>query len=228
MQGQGDKMTCSRNDKLIWPFHHPVTLSPCHPATLSTCLAGFTALVLLAACAGGRPTATPLSPDVVRPVQPTPVYANATVFSLATPPPAVMATPGVERPPALASNDAAAGAAAPQPEPILWPQPPSALGIVRGGVLLLDRPDGSALLSLPAGATLTVTGKTADGRFVAAYTDDGIAGWIGVGQVSLFGADDLLVISSTTGPGPIATLIARAMTPVKVLETLVATPDVQE
>jgi hypothetical protein len=112
--------------------------------------------------------------------------------------------------------------------PVLWPQTPSALGIVRGGAALLDRPGGTALHSLPAGAVVTVTGKTADGRFLAAYSDDGIAGWIGAGQVTLFGADDLVVVEESAGPGPIATLVAGAMQPVTVLETLVVTPDVEK
>ena len=107
---------------------------------------------------------------------------------------------------------------------VLWPQTPSALGIVRGGASLLNRPGGSVLSSLPAGAVVTVTGKTADGQFVAAYTDDGMAGWISAGQLTLFGADDLVVVEESAGPGPIATLVAEAMQPVTVLETLVATP----
>jgi hypothetical protein len=206
---------------MIWRFHHPITLSPRHLVTLSSC----TALVLLlAGCAGGRPTATPLPPDVARPMQPTPVYANATVFSLASPPPAIVATPAAEPLPGFPGDGGEHVAAATPLASVLWPQPPSALGIVRGGASLLARPGGNALSSLPAGAVVTVTGKTVDGQFVAAYTDDGIAGWISAGQLTLLGADDLVVVEESAGPGPIATLLAEAMQPVTVQETLVATP----
>jgi hypothetical protein len=103
-------------------------------------------------------------------------------------------------------------------------QNPSALGIAASGATLFDQPGGTAIATLAAGATATVTGKSADGRYLAAYLDDGQAGWINADQLTLFGADDLIVVAESVGPGPVATLLAEAMQPVQVLDTLMSTP----
>ena len=58
-----------------------------------------------------------------------------------------------------------------------------------------------------------MTGRSADGQFLAVYNDAAIAGWVPAGQLKLFGGDDLTVVDSAISPGPIATLIADAMQP---------------
>ena len=175
------------------------------------------AMLILAACGGGPETPTAIPASVVRPEQPTPVYGQATTFNLA---PTQAATAEAERP---ADEVPVASAAPPAPvadEPpvrsIVLPmlQTPSALGIATGGATLLEQPNGRALVSLPAGAAVTVTGKSADGRYLAAYTNEGVAGWVPAGQLLLFGGDDLIIVDAAAGPGPIATLIAEAMQPV--------------
>jgi len=174
-------------------------------------------MLILAACGGGPETPTAIPASVVRPEQPTPVYGQATTFNLA---PTQAATAEAERP---ADEVPVASAAPPAPvadEPpvhsIVLPmlQTPSALGIATGGATLLEQPNGRALVSLPAGAAVTVTGKSADGRYLAAYTNEGVAGWVPAGQLLLFGGDDLIIVDAAAGPGPIATLIAEAMQPV--------------
>jgi hypothetical protein len=156
----------------------------------------------------------------VRPDQPTPVYGQATTFNLA---PTVAAT--VESNGIVDEAPVVATASAAQPAPTMSEQitrslvlpmlqTPSALGIATGGATLLEQPNGRALVNLPAGAAVTVTGKSADGRYLAAYSNEGVAGWVPAGQLLLFGGDDLIVVESTAGPGPIATLIAQAMQPV--------------
>ena len=94
-------------------------------------------------------------------------------------------------------------------------QPPTALGIVAGGpASLMQQPGGALLATLPVGAALTVTGRSADGRHLAVFTPAGMAGWVAVDAVALFGADDLTIIAAPADLGPVATLIAQAMAPV--------------
>lgn len=178
------------------------------------------AMLILAACGGGPETPTAIPASVVRPEQPTPVYGQATTFNLAPTVAATVESNGVvDEAPVVAPSSAA------QPAPtmseqttrsIVLPmlQTPSALGIATGGATLLEQPNGRALVSLPAGAVVTVTGKSADGRYLAAYTNEGVAGWVPAGQLLLFGGDDLIIVDAAAGPGPIATLIAEAMQPV--------------
>jgi hypothetical protein len=97
------------------------------------------------------------------------------------------------------------------------------LGIARGSAALLAQPAGAVRATLPAGTAVTVTGKSADGRFVAVYTNDGQPGWVNVNQLALFGIEALLIVEESTGPGLAATMVADALVPVQVLETLVAT-----
>jgi hypothetical protein len=199
------------------------------PDTALSALISGLFLAMLAACGGGPATPTPLPPDVARPIQPTPAYGNSTQFTLATP--IVPVTFSVSLSGTLTPTQATSllfAASTPRTLATLAPQTPSALGIATGGATLLAQPDGQVLSRLPVGEVVTVTGKTADGRYLAAYTNAGAAGWVAAGQLTLYGADDLVVVEEAAGPGPIATLLAEAMQPVKVLETLVATPTAPE
>jgi hypothetical protein len=176
-------------------------------------------VMLLAACGGsrGRGEPTALPPDVVRPAQPTPVFKNsARVFRLTpdpTPPSRPIAASG------RTSDGAIDAVVAPVPTLAAYAQlriwlperPPTALAIVRSSATLLDAPDGAALEQLSAGATVTVTGRAADRRHVAVYTDTGIAGWIQVNRLILYGDEDLVEVEQALGMGPIATMIAEAM-----------------
>lgn len=102
-------------------------------------------------------------------------------------------------------------------------QPPAtALGIVRGGAALLAAPNGAVTQQLPAGATVTLTGKTADGGWLAAYNARGASGWIAASSLVLFGEETLAVVTEARGPGDIATLLATAMAPVP-MPTIVLT-----
>lgn len=182
-----------------------------------------TLALLITACGRDRVTPTPIPASVVRPVQPTPVYGQSRIFRLETPQgEALLITPA----PVAPATPPALPPLTPVPSQPMLPiaQNPSALGIATGGATLLDQPGGSALVGLPAGATVTVTGKAADGRYLAAYVDDGQAGWISASQLTLFGGDDLIVVTESLGPGPVATLLAEAMQPVRVLDQLVVTP----
>jgi len=178
------------------------------------------------ACGGAQATPTPIPADAVRPEQPTPVYAASTAFTLATP----VAAPTVT----LASADAPTTTIA--TTPIASPQifdltalqpPPTALGILRGGTSLLTAPNGAAVTQLPAGAVVTLTGKSADGVWVAAYTEDGASGWLAANRLTLFAAETLTVVTEAVGPGLAATLVAEAMMPMAmptITLTLTMTP----
>jgi hypothetical protein len=170
-------------------------------------------IVGLVACGGEQGTPTPIPADVVRPEQPAPVYAASTAFTLATP---VAALPTV----ALAPADASTAAA--DATPIALPQtfdlaalqpPPTGLGILQGGAALLTAPNGAAVTQLPAGAVVTLTGKSADGVWLAAYTEDGASGWLAANRLTLFGSETLTVVTAAVGPGLAATLVAEAMMP---------------
>jgi len=182
--------------------------------------------MVLAACGGSAPqgTPTPIPASVVRPVQPTPVYPDrADVFTLATPAAApVLIEPTLEPPPAAALSAVDRG-------PTGWQallaieQPPSAIGIVTGGAVIYDEPGGRVLKSVPATGVLNVTGISEDGRWLSVYDEAAIFGWTPVGQLALYGADDLTVVSEAVDPAVVATLIADVMQPVTVLDDLMAT-----
>ncbi|MDQ3249517.1 MAG: SH3 domain-containing protein [Chloroflexota bacterium] len=170
---------------------------------------------MLAACGGGPPAPTAIPADIVRPQQSTPVYGqSAGQFALAAA--SLVITDAVAPTLAMPSPESAVVAANPTRRPLMLPmqQTPSALGIANAGAALLAAPGGRVLATLPPGATLTVTGKSADQRYLAAYTGEGVAGWVAAGQLLLFGGDDLIVVEAAVGPGPIATLLAEAMKPV--------------
>jgi len=182
--------------------------------------------VMLAACGGGaaQGTPTPIPADVVRPVQPTPVYpSNADVFSLATPEASpVFITPTPE-PVSAAALSAVSSGSAGWTALLAVEQPPSALGIATGGSAIYDEPGGRVIKSIPATGVLNVTGISEDGRWLSVYDEDAAYGWAPAGQVKLFGADDLTVVQHAVDPAVVATLIADVMQPVSVLDELMAT-----
>ena len=169
---------------------------------------------LLAACGrGGLASPTAIPADVVRPVQPTPAYPKSSAFTLAlTPTLVALVTPLPTT--AFAPIDEGQPLTATLLAGLTFEQTPSAMGIARGGAILYKQPGGASLATLPAGTTVTVTGKSTDGKWLAAYTDAGLTGWIEANRLLLYGADDLLVVAESAGPGPIATLIAQAMQPI--------------
>lgn len=183
-------------------------------------------MLLLVACGGGGfGTPTPIPASVVRPAQPSPVYSTAQPrFRLedSTPEP-VFVTAAPE-----SANLSAIPAQRAPAQPVM-PQFPTALGIATGGATLVDQPGGSALTSLPAGGVVTVTGRSADGRWLAAFTEDGTAGWVNASALRLFGDDDLTTVDRSLSMAPVATLLAEAMLPVAspmadYLASLTATP----
>ena len=180
------------------------------------------ALALLPAACGGasRSMPTAIPPDVVRPGQPTPDFSDsADLFYLERATPVASATlppPGAGRPQADLRQVR-------RPD-LPMHQPPTAMGIVRSAADLRQVPDGQFLASLPAGTTLTVTGRSSNGESLAVFTAAGLSGWVAAGTVTLFGADDLLTLDELVDMGAIATLIAAAMQPVELPTRL---PDVQ-
>ena len=123
------------------------------------------------------------------------------------------------------------------PPPLPFPSPspslavfsrPTALGILSAGGLLYSAPGAGVVANLQLGATLTITGRSADGGWFAAYLADGIAGWVPAAQVRVFGDADLLeIVQESLSPAAVATLIAEASKPQDPIATLVArlTPD---
>ncbi|HAJ36770.1 MAG TPA: hypothetical protein DCL15_13880 [Chloroflexi bacterium] len=184
------------------------------------------AAMLLAACGGAaqQGTPTPIPASVVRPVQPTPVYpARADVFTLATPMRTpIFVSPTPEPPPAVALSAVESG-------PVGWQallaieQPPSAMGIATGGAVIYDAPGGRVRKNVPATSVLTVTGVSADGRWLSVYDEDAVFGWTPATQLVLYGADDLITVTVAVDPAIVATLIADVMQPVNVLDNLMAT-----
>ena len=80
--------------------------------------------------------------------------------------------------------------------------------------MIRSAPGGTQIGSLPAGATVTITGKSADGNAYAVFGHDAVTGWLAASAVAVYGGDDLIVVDFSLGPGPIATLMAEAMVPV--------------
>ncbi len=67
--------------------------------------------------------------------------------------------------------------------------------------------------SVPVADTVTVTGRSADGNWLAIYTDDATAGWVPAGSLVLYGDEDLTTVDRAFSPAPVATLLAEAMLP---------------
>lgn len=102
---------------------------------------------------------------------------------------------------------------------------PTALGIVVGGGALYAAPGAGAAVNMQVGTTLTITGRSADGGWYAAYLADGTAGWAAASQVRVFGdAAGLEVVQDSLGPVAVATLIAQASLPQQPFATAAATP----
>ena len=190
-------------------------------------LLALAALGLLSGCGGpaqATPTAIPAS--VVRPVQPTPVYANdAAVFSLFTPEasPQFVPTPAADNSAGVEDLSGAAARAAIQLT--VRNQTPSAVAIAPGGAAIYAERGGRAVASVPVGGVLTVTGKSADGAWYAVYNDEAAYGWTPAGQLRVYGGEDLVVVEEAPDPAPIATLLAQAAQPVNVLDDLMAQMD---
>ena len=116
------------------------------------------------------------------------------------------------------------------PPPLPFPPPslavfsrPTALGILSAGGLLYSAPGAGVVANLQLGATLTITGRSADGAWFAAYLADGIAGWVPAAQVRVFGdANELEIVQESLGPAVVATLIAEASKPQAPVATLIA------
>lgn len=191
------------------------------------------AVLVLSACGGaGLATPTAIPADVVRPDQPTPVLSTAMPrFRLEESPrePVIVTTPEAQTP------DAFDGASLEEKRAALlasWlmDQPPSALGIAPGGASIVDNPGGRVIASLPAAGTVTVTGRSADGAWLAVFTEGAVGGWVPAGSLILYGADDLTVVDKPFAPAPVATLLAEAMLPVStplaaIIERRAQTPE---
>lgn len=80
----------------------------------------------------------------------------------------------------------------------------------------------SALATVPVGGVLTVTGKSTDGDWYAVYNEDAVYGWVPASQLRVYGADALIVVDQALDPAPVATLLAQAYQPVRVLDRLMA------
>lgn len=178
---------------------------------------------LLVSC-GGPPPATPtaIPASVVRPVQPTPIYANrAEVYALLTPgrtPQFVTPASAEATPDADAAGDGGRAAIA----LYIQNQTPSAVAIAPGGAAIYAERGGRSLAGVPVGGVLTVTGKSADGAWYAVYNDAAVYGWTPAGQLRIYGGEDLVVVEEAPDPAPIATLLAQAAQPVTVLDDLMA------
>ena len=125
-------------------------------------------------------------------------------------------------PAASADANPATTPSAPYPSLAVFSRP-TALGILSAGGLLYSAPGAGVVANLQIGATLTITGRSADGAWFAAYLADGIAGWVPAAQVRVFGdASELEIVQESLGPAVVATLIAEASKPQDPITTLVA------
>lgn len=190
-------------------------------------LLGLPVLLLLSGCGGPAqvaPTAIPAS--VVRPVQPTPEYAERTdAFVLLTPGAAPQFVPTTIADSAMEIVETG-GSARAAIQLYMRNQTPSAVGIAPGGAAIYAERGGRTVASVPVGGVLTVTGKSADGAWYAVYNEDAAYGWTPAGQLRVYGGDDLVVVENAPDPAPIATLLAQAAEPVRVLDDLLAQMEV--
>jgi len=173
------------------------------------------ALALVMSACGGAAlmTPTPIPADIVRPEQPTPIYSTAQPqFRLDQP----------EGTPQFVGTIPAVATIPPSDEQLraellkamLMNLPPSAMGIATGGATIYTEPGGAVAGTLPAGGSITVTGRSEDGAWLAVYTNEAVTGWVAVSALRLFGADDLETVTTALSPAPVATMIAEAMQPV--------------
>jgi hypothetical protein len=186
-------------------------------------------VLLLAACGGGAGMeATPIPADVVRPQQPTPVYSTAQPQFRLDQPEGTPQFAGTV-PPAATLRPSDDQLRAELLKAMLMNLPPSAMGIAPGGATIFSEPGGAVAGTLPAGGSITVTGRSEDGAWLAVYTNEAVTGWVSVGALRLFGADDLETVTTALSPAPVATMIAEAMLPAglpiaDVIATRAATP----
>ena len=184
-------------------------------------------LLLLTACGRrpGQPTPLPLgtrvaqnTPDFSAPAQAdTPTQTADQVADSLRARLAQQRTPTAPAPPSAASADANP---APTPSALsAYPSlavfsRPTALGILSAGGLLYSAPGAGVVANLQIGATLTITGRSADSVWFAAYLADGIAGWVPAAQLRVFGdVNELEIVQESLGPAVVATLIAEASKP---------------
>jgi uncharacterized protein YgiM (DUF1202 family) len=106
---------------------------------------------------------------------------------------------------------------------LLQAQTPSGMGVATGGGAIYATPGGRVLARIPVGGIVTVTGKSADGAWFAVYDDDANFGWTPAGQLRVYNSEVLLTVAAAPDPGPVATLLAEANIPVRVLDTLLPT-----
>ena len=124
-------------------------------------------------------------------------------------------------PAASADANPATTPSAPYPSLAVFSRP-TALGILSAGGLLYSAPGAGVVANLQIGATLTITGRSANGAWFAAYLADGIAGWVPAAQVRVFGdASELEIVQESLGPAVVATLIAEASKPQDPITTVV-------
>ena len=173
--------------------------------------------LLLSACGRDRgfggPTAVP--PDIVRPAQSTPEFIERRD-------PIIIPTLSPVPFEAAAVDNAAKVAARSTARVEVARVPTTALGIAVGTTTLFSTPAGNPLSTIPAGATVTVTGISPDSQYYAAYTSAGQAGWIEATALTIFGGDSLSIVSNSYQPSALATTLAQAMQPLNVLDQLVA------
>lgn len=172
--------------------------------------------LLLAACGGNRglgpPTAIP--PDIVRPAQSTPEFVERRD-------PIIIPTLSPSPPEAANVNTAPRVAARATARVEAERVPNTAMGIANGNTTLFAAPAGNPLMTILAGSTVTVTGVSPDSLYYAAYTSAGQAGWIEATALTIFGGDNLSIVSNSYQPSALATTLALAMQPVNVLDQLV-------
>ena len=210
--------------------HYPRTTNH-YPRTTIHCL--LLLLLLLASC--GRPPSepTPLPPGT-RVAQPTPDFGAPAQVGSAT---------QTANQAAQALRTRLAQQTTPSPQSPLTRDPapptpaalldtyaslrvferPTALGILSRGGALYNAPGGAITANLQLGATLTITGRSADRAWFAAYLANGAAGWVPAAQVRLFGdVADLETVDESLGPAVVATLIAQASLPQEPVATVIA------
>ena len=204
----------------------PLTPNPC-PLIPAVLLA---LILLLTACGRrpGQPTPLPLgtrvdqpTPDFSAPAQAetSPQSADQVAQSLRT----RLAQQQTQTAPTPASTlTPAVSPAVPPAVSLAVFSRPTVLGILSGGGLLYAAPAGPIAANLRVGATLTITGRSADRVWFAAYLGDGTAGWVPAAQVRVFGdANQLETVQESLGPALVATLIAEASKPQVPISTVV-------
>jgi hypothetical protein len=177
---------------------------------------------LLSGCGGPQQAqATAIPASVVRPVQPAPQYPGGSdVFLLPTPGATARFVPTAAAEAAVNVDDEANSQQWAAIKLFIENQTPSAVGIAPGGTAVYAERGGRTLASVPVGGVLTVTGKSADGAWYSVYNEDAVFGWVPAGQLRVYGGDDLIVVEVAPDPAPVATLLAQAAQPVRVLDDL--------